>query len=199
MTYAEIQQALADLESATAEREDLYIEGEGEETQQTIDLTRSIESLKVLLGSDGVDSLGRWLKAKEDAAKSLYAEKKAAESRYKKATDDIEWLKGKIGEVLRKAGMEKAKGTYYSFTATATTETKCDNARIQQDYGLIAANAAVAAGVPAWVDVKLSSKKSNFEEGAELPDYFSTSTGESCRFGKPRQPRDAEEFQPIDL
>ena len=75
MDYKELNQVLADLDQAMFTLEDLYVEGEGEVTEETEQMEAQISGLKELLTHDGIDLLGGWLKAKEDKKKSLKAEK----------------------------------------------------------------------------------------------------------------------------
>ena len=66
MNYKELDQVLANLAQAISTLEDLYIEGEGEITEETEQMEDLISGLQELLTKDGIDLLGGWLKAKED-------------------------------------------------------------------------------------------------------------------------------------
>ena len=69
MDYKELNQVLVNLDQAINTLEDLYIEGEGEVTEETEQMEEHISGLKELLTRDGIDLLGGWLKAKEDKKK----------------------------------------------------------------------------------------------------------------------------------
>ena len=75
MNYKEFEELLHKLGNVTIELENAYIEGEGEVTEETEKLEDVKADLKELLTTEGVDFLGRWLKAKEDKKKALKAEK----------------------------------------------------------------------------------------------------------------------------
>ena len=74
MDYKELNQVLVNLDQAINTLEDLYIEGEGEVTEETEQMEEHISGLKELLTRDGIDLLGGWLKAKQDRKKTLKAE-----------------------------------------------------------------------------------------------------------------------------
>ena len=71
MNNKDIDEILTSLTEKTLKLEDAYIENGGEITEDTESLENELEDLKNLLLGDGVDSLGRWLKAKEDMKKTL--------------------------------------------------------------------------------------------------------------------------------
>ena len=119
MDYKEMNQVLADLDQATHTLEDLYIEGEGEVTEETEHLEEQISGLKELLTHDGIDLLGGWLKAKEDRKKSLKAEKDYITRQMSAIDETIEFIKSKINQILVATGQEKVKGSRgYSFATT---------------------------------------------------------------------------------
>ena len=93
--------------------EEEYIENGGEVTDQTLAMEENIERMKVLLTTDGVDSLGRWLKSKEDQMKTLKAEKESVTRQIKSCENTIDYIKEMVNMVLVATGQEKVKGTCY--------------------------------------------------------------------------------------
>ena len=127
MDYKELNQVLVNLDQAINTLEDLYIEGEGEVTEETEQMEDHISGLKELLTRDGIDLLGGWLKAKEDRKKTLKAEKDYITRQMAAIDESIEFIKGKVNEVLVATGQEKIKGDRgYSFAATTSGKTEVD-------------------------------------------------------------------------
>ena len=110
MDYKELNQVLVNLDQAINTLEDLYIEGEGEVTEETEQMEDHISGLKELLTRDGIDLLGGWLKAKEDKKKALKAEKDYITRQMAAIDESIEFIKGKVNEVLVATGQEKIRG-----------------------------------------------------------------------------------------
>lgn len=192
MKYKDINEALRELSRAAWEVEQIYIENGGEITEETEALEKEVEALKALLEDENaIDDLGRWHKAKEDELAMYKAEKAAADARIKATQNTIEFVKGKIAELLKALGKDKVKGAFYGYAAATSNTTTCDNERLASDYGEQLAFAAKQLGVPYWVDIKLSGKVSSLAEGEELPDYFTTTSTETVRFSKPRKAKEA--------
>ena len=96
MDYKELNQVLVNLDQAINTLEDLYIEGEGEVTEETEQMEEHISGLKELLTRDGIDLLGGWLKAKEDRRKTLKGEKDYISRQMAAIDESIEFIKGKV-------------------------------------------------------------------------------------------------------
>ena len=64
MNNNEIKAALAALSETMFLLEEEYMENGGEVTEYTATMEANIERLKILLTTEGVDSLGRWMKSK---------------------------------------------------------------------------------------------------------------------------------------
>lgn len=186
MQYKDIQDALFALARATYDLEDMYIENDGEITDATEELEAQKSALAELLNGDGVDSLGRWLKSKEDELKTFKAEKDAVSRRIKSVENTIDFIKTKIHEIMDLTGCEKVKGIFYSFTPTVSTTTKADTAALRERYQEQATQAIHAAGIPEWVTLTLGASISLVPEGQETPDIFTTTTKDTVRFTKPR-------------
>ena len=110
MDYKELNQVLADLDQAMFTLEDLYMENEGEVTEETERMEAQVSGLQELLTKDGIDLLGGWLKAKEDKKKSLKAEKDYITRQMAAIDETIEFIKGKINQVMVATGKDKIKG-----------------------------------------------------------------------------------------
>ncbi len=195
MDYRELNQVLADLDQAMFTLENLYIEGEGEVTEETEQMEEKISGLKELLTQDGIDLLGGWLKAKEDRKKSLKAEKDYITRQMAAIDETIEFIKSKINQILVATGQEKVKGSRgYSFAATTSVKTEVDKDILRSLYADKVEEAIRAAHVPAYIGVSLtaSATKANLfgvNEGDE--DIFHTTETPSVRFTKPRESKEA--------
>ena len=190
-----MNQVLADLDQATHTLEDLYIEGEGEVTEETEHLEEQISGLKELLTHDGIDLLGGWLKAKEDRKKSLKAEKDYITRQMSAIDETIEFIKSKINQILVATGQEKVKGSRgYSFATTTSVKTEVDKDILRSLYADKVEEAIRAAHVPAYIGVSLtaSATRANLfgvNEGDE--EIFHTTETPSVRFTKPRESKEA--------
>lgn len=185
-TYQELQDALARVARLSYDLEDKYIENDGEVTEETQNMEAEIADLQDLLSGDGIDLLGRWLKSKEDELKTYKAEKEAAARRMKSVENTIDFVKSKITEVLKATDQQKVKGVFYSFAQAVSNTTKVDTDILNQRYLAVAEDAIRAAGVPAYVTMKLDAKVSLVPEGEDIPDIFTITTKDTVRFTKPR-------------
>ena len=164
MDYKEMNQVLENLDQAMHTLEDLYIEGEGEITEETEQMEQEISGLQELLTTEGIDLLGGWLKAKEDKKKSLKAEKDYITRQMSAIDETIEFIKGKVTEVMKATGQEKIKGDRgYSFTASHSIKTDVDKDVLKALYADKVEEAIRAAHIPAYIGVSLtaSSTKAN--------------------------------------
>ena len=195
MDYKEMNQVLAELDQAINSLEELYIEGGGEITEETEQMEEHISGLKELLTKDGIDLLGAWLKAKEDRKKSLKAERDYITRQMAAIDETIEFIKGKVNQILVATGQEKIKGDRgYSFAATTSVKTEVDKDILKTIYADRIEEAIRNAHIPAYVGVTLtasSTKAAEFGvvEGDE--EIFHTTETPSVRFTKPRASKEA--------
>jgi len=195
MDYKEMNQVLADLDRAMVTLEETYIENEGEVTEETEQMEAQISGLKELLTGEGIDLLGGWLKAKEDRKKSLKAEKDYITRQMAAIDETIDFIKGKISQVLKATGQEKVKGDRgYSFAATISSKTEVDKDVLKAIYADKVEKAIRAAHVPAYVGVTLTASSTKAAdlgvvEGDE--EIFVTTEKPSVRFTKPRATKEA--------
>ncbi len=185
MKYQDIQDALATLARLSELLEDQYVENEGEVTEETEALEERKAAIQDLLQNDGIDALGRWLKVKEDEVKMWKAEKAAADRKVKSAQNTVDFVKSKIAEVMDAVGMEKAKGSYYSFSKYVSEKSAVNQEELERIWLDVATSAAHDAGLPAYVDVVLKTTTTALKEWGAT-DFIETSTADAVRFTKPR-------------
>ena len=186
MNNKDINAALAALNEAAFLLEEEYEQNGGEVTEETEAQEEYIESLKALLEDEGIDSLGRWLKSKEDLIKTLKAERDSVNRQIKKTEEGIEFIKTQIFNVLTALGKEKVKGTFYSFAPSISRKTEVDKEILEEKY-LIEVSNALLDILPPWVSFKLSASVKAVPEGEEgLPSEFRVVTTPTCKFTKPR-------------
>lgn len=190
MDYKELNQVLADLDQAMRTLEDLYIEGEGEVTEETEQMEEQISGLKELLSGEGIDLLGAWLKSKEDKKKSLKAEKDYISRQILANDTTIEFIKDKITQVMKATGKEKIKGDRgYSFTASHSVKTDVDKDVLKKNYEDRVEKAIRAAGVPLYVGVSLTASCSKVgDDGVSECDenLFVLTEKDTVTFRKPK-------------
>ena len=185
MKYKDIQDALATLARLSELLEEQYIENEGEVTEETEELEDRKAAIQDLLQNDGIDALGRWLKTKEDEVKMWKAEKAAADRKVKSAQNTVDFVKAKIAEVMAVTGMDKAKGTYYSFSKYVSEKSSVNQDEVDRLYLDVATSAAHDAGLPAYIDVVLKTNTTALKEWGAT-ELIETETGDAVRFTKPR-------------
>lgn len=186
MNNQDITKALADLTETARALEDAYIDGGGEVTEETERLEAEKSALAKLLTTEGVDSLGRWLRSKEDEVAMWKAEKAAADKRMKSAEKTIDYIRGRVGEVLRATGQEKVKGSFYAFAQAVSTKNSIDGAALDEAYLHIAQDAARKAGLPECIDVALKTNVTRVIDGG-LAQYVNTEETPTSKFTKPRK------------
>lgn len=193
MTNKEITNAIAELYRTTSTLEELYIENGGEITEETAEKEDQLEAIKALLNGEGIDSLGRWMKAKEDERDALKAEKAAIDRRIKAVNNTLDYIKFQVGQVLRATGCEKAKGLTYGFSVATSTTNSINYEAIEQDWGSIAEEAFREAGLPDWLHITLKTTTKELQEaGGDALGFIETTTAETCRFTKPRAVKEKE-------
>lgn len=195
MDYREFNQVLERLDQATRTLEDTYVETEGEVTEATEQLEQEISGLKDLINKEGIDLLGGWLKSKEDRKKSLKAEKDYITRQMAAIDETIDFIKGKINQVMVSTGQEKVKGDRgYSFTAYDSVKTDVNKELLKTLYADKIEEAIRAAHVPAYIGVSLTASSTKAAEFGVIDgdeDIFSTTVTPSVKFTKPRASKEA--------
>ena len=195
MNNKEINSLIESLNASMWAFENYMVENDGVCDEASDQMEEQIGILKELLTTEGIDSLGRWLKAKEDEIKSLKAEKDYITRKIKAATGTIDYIKSQMNKLLKASGMEEIKGANgYKFQVTTSTKTEVDKEILKTIYADRIEEAIRAAHIPAYVGVTLtasSTKAAEFGivEGDE--EIFHTTEKPSVRFTKPRASKEA--------
>ena len=195
MNNKEINSLIESLNASMWAFENYMVENDGVCDEASDQMEEQIGILKELLTTEGIDSLGRWLKAKEDEIKSLKAEKDYITRKINAATGTIDYIKTQMNKILTAAQMEEIKGANgYKFQVTTSTKTEVDKDVLKTIYADRIEEAIRAAHIPAYVGVTLtasSTKAAEFGivEGDE--EIFHTTEKPSVRFTKPRATREA--------
>lgn len=195
MNNKEINSLIESLNASMWAFENYMVENDGVCDEASDQMEERIGILKELLTTEGIDSLGRWLKAKEDEIKSLKAEKDYITRKINAATGTIDYIKSQMNKLLKASGMEEIKGANgYKFQVTTSTKTEVDKDVLKTIYADRIEEAIRAAHIPAYVGVTLtasSTKAAEFGivEGDE--EIFHTTEKPSVRFTKPRASKEA--------
>lgn len=190
MNNKEINSLIESLNASMWAFENYMVENDGVCDEASDQMEEQIGILKELLTTEGIDSLGRWLKSKEDEIKSLKAEKDYITRKINAATGTIDYIKSQMNKLLKASGMEEIKGANgYKFQVTTSTKTEVDKDVLKTIYADRIEEAIRAAHIPAYVGVTLtasSTKAAEFGivEGDE--EIFHTTEKPSVRFTKPR-------------
>ena len=188
MEAKQIKQASDDLAIMTYLLEQDYINNEGEVTDETERKERQIAALKELLTTEGIDSLGHWLRAKEDEIKALKAEKDYIDRKIKANAGTIDYIKHEANRILKAAGVEAVKGALgYKFTRTVSCKTTVAAEALDAEYLDAVTEAARNAGLPACIDVALKTNATRLQEaGEDFDKYVTRELDDTCTFNKPR-------------
>ena len=195
MNNKEINSMIESLNASMWAFENYMVENDGVCDEASDQMEEQIGILKELLTTEGIDSLGRWLKAKEDEIKSLKAEKDYITRKINAATSTIDYIKTQMNKILTAAHMQEIKGANgYKFQVTTSTKTEVDKDVLKTIYADRIEEAIRAAHIPAYVGVTLtasSTKAAEFGivEGDE--EIFHTTEKPSVRFTKPRASKEA--------
>lgn len=195
MNNTEIRETLGKLHEMEYLLEEEYENNGGESTDYTEQQEECIQAIRDLLTTEGVDSLGRWLKAKEDQVKALKAEKDAVTRKINSANSTMDYIKTQINRIMVSTGVDKVKGTFYSFAPTTSVKTEVNKEILKVAYEERVHDALVQARIPAYVGVTLTAsatkaKELGIVEGDE--ELFSETSSPSVRFTKPRAGKDVE-------
>lgn len=187
MTNKEITNAIAELYRTANTLEELYIENGGEITEETAEKEDQVEAIKTLLNGEGIDFLGRWMKAKEDERDTLKAENAAIDRRLKAVNNTLNYIKFQVGQVLRATGYEKAKGLAYGFSVATSTKNAVNQEALDAAYLERAEAALRHALIPEYVHITLKATTTELNAaGGDALGFIETTTTETCRFTKPR-------------
>lgn len=194
MTNKEIKRASDDLAIMTYLLEEDYVENGGEVTEETERRERQIAALKELLTTDGIDSLGHWLRAKEDEIKNLKAERDYIARQIKAHEGTIDYIKQTANAILKKAGVEAVKGALgYKFQRYESVKSSYDAAALDEEYLDLATEAVRSAGLPSCIDVALKTNATRLSEDTALARFVTEARTDTCKFTKPRAAKEEKE------
>ena len=196
MNNKEINSLIESLNASMWAFENYMVENDGVCDEASDQMEEQIGILKELLTTEGIDSLGRWLKAKEDEIKSLKAEKDYITRKINAATGTIDYIKTQMNKILTAAQMEEIKGANgYKFQVTTSTKTEVDK-EILKALFLDKVEKKLRGGknpvIPADVTFSLGASVSLVPEGAVLPSYYKRTSSPSCKFSKPRASKEVK-------
>ena len=196
MNNKEINSLIESLNASMWAFENYMVENDGVCDEASDQMEEQIGILKELLTTEGIDSLGRWLKAKEDEIKSLKAEKDYITRKINAATGTIDYIKTQMNKILTAAQMEEIKGANgYKFQVTTSTKTEVDK-EILKELFLDKVEKKLRGGknpvIPADVTFSLGASVSLVPEGAVLPSYYKRTSSPSCKFTKPRASKEVK-------
>ena len=195
MNNKEINSMIESLNASMWAFENYMVENDGVCDEASDQMEEQIGILKELLTTEGIDSLGRWLKAKEDEIKSLKAEKDYITRKINAATGTIDYIKSQMNKLLKASGMEEIKGANgYKFQVTTSTKTEVDKDVLKTIYADRIEEAIRAAHIPAYVGVTLTASSAKAAEFGIIDgdeEIFHTTEKPSVRFTKPRASKEA--------
>lgn len=196
MNNKEINSLIESLNASMWAFENYMVENDGVCDEASDQMEEQIGILKELLTTEGIDSLGRWLKAKEDEIKSLKAEKDYITRKINAATGTIDYIKTQMNKILTAAQMQEIKGANgYKFQVTKSIKTEV-NKEILKELFLDKVEKKLRGGknpvIPADVTFSLGASVSLVPEGAVLPSYYIRTSSPSCKFSKPRASKEVK-------
>ena len=196
MNNKEINSLIESLNASMWAFENYMVENDGVCDEASDQMEEQIGILKKLLTTEGIDSLGRWLKAKEDEIKSLKAEKDYITRKINAATGTIDYIKTQMNKILTAAQMQEIKGANgYKFQVTTSIKTEV-NKEILKELFLDKVEKKLRGGknpvIPADVTFSLGASVSLVPEGAVLPSYYIRTSSPSCKFSKPRASKEVK-------
>ncbi len=196
MNNKEINSLIESLNASMLAFENYMVENEGVCDEASDQIEEQIGILKELLTTEGIDSLGRWLKAKEDEIKSLKAEKDYITRKINAATGTIDYIKTQMNNILTAAQMQEIKGANgYKFQVTTSIKTDVDKEILKelfQDKVEKKLRGGKNPVIPADVTFSLGASVSLVPEGAVLPSYYIRTSSPSCKFSKPRASKEVK-------
>ena len=164
------------------------LEGNGGEITETVlGYEDEMKAIQDTLTGDGIDALGEWLCAKEDEKQRCKDRKAKEDARIKAIDRCIDYIKGRIRQVMDVTGQPSYKGDYYGFTAYDSVTTTANKRAIAERFGDIAEKAVRAAGIPDYITVTLGASVKLVPDGIDLPEVFDRAESETVKFNKPRR------------
>lgn len=167
------------------------LEGNGGEiTDVVLGIEEEMLAVKEALTGGGIDALGEWLCAKEDEKQRCKDRKAREDARIKSIDRCIDYIKGRIREVMDATGVDSFKGDYYGFKSYDSVKTSANKDEIAKRYGDIVEDAIRKAGVPDYITFTLGASIKRVPEGDDIPEVFDVTDDYTVRFSKPRKSKE---------
>lgn len=189
MNNKEINSLIETLNETMYTFENYMVENEGECDEASEQMEEQIGLLKELLTTEGIDSLGRWLKSKEDEVKTLKAEKDYITRRMKACENTIDYIKTQMNRLLVSLDIPFVKGANgYRFDAFTAVKTEVDKQTLKEFYQkevekILRDNFII----PSDVTITLGASFSLLDpECTIIPAYYKRTETPSVKFTKPR-------------
>lgn len=187
MNNKDIERLLEQFVSVQRNFENELSDNGGEVTDTVLSLEEEMQDLKDTLTGDGIDALGEWMQAKEDEKQRCKDRKAKEDARIKAIDRCIDYIKGRIRQVMDVTGQDAYKGDYYGFKAYDSVTTTADKQVIAKLYGEVVEKAVRAAGVPDYITVTLGASVKLVPDCIDLPEVFDRTESETVKFNKPRR------------
>lgn len=184
--------AIARLRSITESLDEAYEENGGEVTDYTEAIEEQKELIAAILQTEGMDTLGRWLKSLEDEELQYKDEAAYIARKRKRISENIAFVKWQSAQVMKELGLEKIKGENgYSFTATQSTVSACDEKALKEDWLPVVKQLCEAANIPSYVKITISGDMAAAKNLEETPSYFSFTKVDNVTFRKPLRKKES--------
>lgn len=193
MNNKDIERLLEQFVSVQRNFENELDDNGGELTDAVLSLEEEMQAIKDTLTGDGIDALGEWMQAKEDEKQRCKDRKAKEDARIKAIDRCIDYIKGRIRQVMDVTGQDAYKGDYYGFKAYDSVTTTADKQVIAERWGQVVEDAIRDAGVPSYITVTLGGSVKNFPAGEILTDEFVQTKTDTVKFNKPRRAAKKEE------
>ena len=189
MKPSEINEKLYRLSWLRDQLEAMYMENEGEVTEETEQIEEEIGIIQSLLDEEP-DELGRYLVSIEDSVARFKAEENAIAARRKRLESYMEFVKATARKlVVAQEGRTEIKGQLYKFKASVSSKTSADMDAIGAEFGKRLENALKDMNFPAWLKCELNAsvKEAKAGDKEEFGKYFTVTESEALSFTKPRK------------
>lgn len=192
MNNKQINDAIASIQELSFYLEEEYENNGGEVTEYTEEMEAKIQSLQTLLSGEGIDSLGRWMKAVEDEITTIKDEMNYLSTKVKAKQNTLAFVKSRINGVMQFLGMDKVKGQNgYSFTRYISTETSVNKDALNSLYKDRVLKLMAEDGIPEWVTFNLTASTTRAMGCEDVPEgLFTTTETPSVKFLKPRKKKE---------
>lgn len=185
-----VKELIANISRAKWSLEYELEENGGELTEELLAQADTLEDMKELLAGEGIDELGRWLKAVQDEIAARKAEADSAARKVKNLKGYEDYVKGLIGQALDAIGQEKVKGSFYGFSRKTSTKSAVNQEAIEAKFQEKVEAACRHALVPEYIHVVLKATTTELREANAL-EFVDETITPAIGFTKPRANKEA--------